>query len=101
MTAIILALAVFAAYRSASLVVYERGPWSLAEALRSWVANRYGPGSWQHEGVNCVLCVSFWLSLPWAIIAHAQTGGGVLWLLLLWWGIAGAVTAMHNWLAKR
>lgn len=52
-----------AAYRLAYMVNRERGPFDLAERLRSAVYHRYGGDSWQFEGVTCVLCVSFWSAL--------------------------------------
>lgn len=100
MTTAMLILLVAATYRSAYLAVYERGPWALAERLRSWVVNRYGPKSWQAEGIQCMLCVSFWLALAWALAATAA--GLSPWVLLipLWWGVAGLALMLHVFLLR-
>lgn len=94
-----LALVALAAYRTAYLIVYEDGPWNAAQRLRSWVADRYGLKSWQHAGINCILCVSFWVSAAWAAVAlFGGTAGAAV---LLWWGAAGGVLVLHSWLARR
>lgn len=102
MSSTLLLLAIFATFRLSYLIIYERGPWSLAERLRSWVVGRYGPKSWQGEGIQCILCVSFWLALPWATLA--LWGSGILTPLLLlvaWQGVAGACLALNAWLIRR
>lgn len=99
MTTALLLLCIGATYRLAYLVVYETGPFRLAERLRSAVANRYGPKDWKTEGINCVLCTSFWLSLP--VAALALWGGTGGYMLLLWLGLAGLVLMGHSWLVRR
>ena len=102
MTLPLILLAIGATFRTSHLVVYERGPWALAERLRSWVVNRYGGKSWQAEGIGCMLCVSFWAALLWVGVALLTTQGYTAALiLLLWWGIAGAVLALQSWLIRR
>lgn len=98
MTTTFAILTILATFRTAYLVVYERGPWSLAENLRSWIVNKYGPKSWQGEGIQCMLCVSFWAALLWGVIA--LWGGTVGLVLLLWWGAAGGVLALQSWLLR-
>lgn len=94
-----LALVALATYRTAYLVVYEDGPWNAAQRLRSWVANHYGLKSWQHAGINCVYCVSFWVALAWAAVA--LFGGAAGAVAVLWWGAAGGALVVHAWLTKR
>jgi len=88
-----LLMAVFATYRVAYMITSEEGPFGLAAGFRS-LFDRFGRDrrtSWLTNGVNCVLCVSFWLAL-------IPTGYFVwLWWLpwpaatLTWLGIAGGV----------
>ena len=80
-------LSSFAAYRLAYLVSRERGPFDSAELLRSWVYHRYGGESWQFEGVQCVLCTSFWFAL--VVYFLPQTAKQ-------WLGIAGMVVTLHK-----
>lgn len=99
MIAILYILATLATFRITYLIVYETGPWALAERLRSWVVNHYGPKSWQAEGIQCPLCVSFWIAL---IAAAAVLYGGFVGLaILLWLGIAGGCLVLHSWLIRR
>jgi hypothetical protein len=100
MNTAILILLIGATYRSAYLVVYERGPWALAEKLRSWVVKRYSPKSWQGEGIQCMLCVSFWLALGWTVVALAMGALGIDALLLTWWGVAGLAMMLHVFLLR-
>lgn len=81
-------LAILATYRVSFLITSEEGPFGLAQSFRS--AFDRAPG-WMRNGVHCVLCASFWLSMIPAIYL------GWVWSLtqadaaLLWLGIAGGV----------
>lgn len=102
MNAILVILAVLATFRLSFLITQERGPWSLSERLRSWVVNHCGPKSWQAEGIQCILCVSFWVALPWAAVLLWIVGVlSPLLLLLAWQGVAGACLVLNNWLMRR
>lgn len=74
---------VLAAYRLAYLVANERGPFYLAQRLRTAVYGRYGSRSWQWEGITCPLCISFWLAFalrfaPRWVLDSVGAAGGVL-----------------------
>lgn len=98
MTPTLTILAILATFRTAYLVVYEDGPWDAAVRLRSFFINRYGATSWQGKGIQCMLCVSFWVALVWGAVA---LWGGIPGLfLLLWWGAAGGVLALQSWLLR-
>jgi len=79
----ILVLSVLAVYRISHMLTREDGPFDIFIGFR----HRIGQHNWIGRGMNCVLCVSFWLS--------ALTGFVPGWLLL-WFGIAGAVTFIHK-----
>lgn len=85
-------LAVFAVYRPAFMIAEETGPFALCERLRGAVFARFGKDSWVTEGVGCSLCISFWLSLPAALVLRPVLD---LWLIGLWMAVAGAVLALH------
>lgn len=73
-------LAILATYRIATDLAWEAGPFDLYSRWRGFILSRYGAADWRSEGVACPICISFWLSLPAALI----------WGPLYWLGIAGA-----------
>lgn len=83
---IILMLSVLSVYRLSYLIAMEEGPFSAAERLRSAVYTRW-PDSWLDRGINCPLCVSFWLS--WMVVLMPT-------ILVFCLGIAGAVLVLHK-----
>lgn len=61
LVALVTALAV---YRTALMVATEKGPFSAFENLRAWADRTFKAQRGQHwvsAGVNCPLCISFWL----------------------------------------
>lgn len=48
-------------YRISTDIAYMSGPFLVFERLRTWCIN-YAP-VWMAEGVNCPICISFWLAL--------------------------------------
>jgi hypothetical protein len=101
-----LLLAVLVAYRFAHLIGLERGPWDLALRLRTAIIARYGGDNrartygraryqhWIAEGIQCPLCVSFWLSLMAAPLVLLPSAAGDA--ALVAFGIAGAVLTLHR-----
>lgn len=102
-----LLLAVLATYRFAYLIgSNERGPWDLALRLRTVIiaryggedrARTYGRARYQHwiaEGIQCPLCVSFWLSLLAAPLVLLPSVAGDA--ALVAFGIAGAVLTLYR-----
>ena len=79
------ALAVLAVYRVAHMAAREDGPFDVFARLRE----RAGQKTWVGRGLHCVLCISFWLSLPAAFLT------GLPWFLA-WLGIAGGVLVLHK-----
>lgn len=101
-----LLLAVLVAYRFAYLIGLERGPWDIALRLRTAIiarlgddahARTYGRARYQHwiaEGIQCPLCISFWLSaLAAPLVLVPSTIGDIA---LVAFGIAGAVLTLHR-----
>lgn len=87
-----LIIAALAVYRLARAITRERGPGDLFTRLQA-VGE---PGGWLNDGLNCALCVGFWLSLGAGLLVY--TGNG--WAL--WpFAIAGAATLMTIQEGKR
>lgn len=84
MSWLLFVLAVLATYRLSHMIAREDGPFDVFAILRE----KIGQGNWIGRGLHCVLCISFWLSLPAALLT------GLPWLLG-WFGIAGAVMVLH------
>lgn len=76
-------LAVLATYRLAHMIAREDGPFDIFARMREKV----GQGNWFGRGLACVLCLSFWLALPAAILAQMP------WLMG-WLGVAGGVMVL-------
>jgi hypothetical protein len=89
MGVLIMSLTMLAVYRLATDIAWTRGPGDGYEWLRSWAAQRWGVQSWQADGINCPICVSFWLSLPAALIVVVLLDWPAPIWPLIWLGIAG------------
>lgn len=76
-------LATLATYRVAHMLAREDGPFDVFALIRSKVSQDH----WYGRGLACVLCLSFWIALPAALIA------GLPWFTG-WLGVAGAVMVL-------
>ena len=84
-----LLLSVLAVYRLSYLIAKEDGPFDLFGILRG----KIGQEKWFGRGLNCVLCISFWLSfLP----AFWLFWGRPVNIIVSWFGIAGAVLIAYK-----
>lgn len=90
-------LAILATYRLSHMIVLESGPKRVFERLRSWVREKYGAPSWQFEGINCILCVSFWTAAGISMMIPPTT---IQNYLLTWWGVSGAVLIIQKWMGR-
>lgn len=77
---------ILATYFASNIIASRDGPFRLFAYIRLFAAE-HAPG-WVHDGVTCVLCLSFWLSFVAALFMP-----GAYFLNAL--GIAGACTALH------
>lgn len=85
-------LAVFAIYRLATDLAWERGPYDVYARLRGAVMAAFGPDDWRSEGVACPICWSFWIGLPVALLLAPWPH-----IVLYWLGMSGAAA----WLARQ
>lgn len=76
-------LAVLATYRVAHMIAREDGPFDVFSSMREIV----GQESWFGRGLHCVLCISFWLALPAALVAGLP-------IVMGWLGVAGGVMVL-------
>lgn len=79
--------AVLSVYRMAHMIAMEDGPFDVFSTLRGKV----GQSNWIGRGFHCVLCISFWLTLP-AIFVHWV----IIDPILAWLSIAGACLILHK-----
>lgn len=80
-----------AAYRLAYLITREDGPFD----IMAWLRGKIDPlqKTWIGRGLNCILCVSFWLTGIGAIVVGAS------WLE--WLAMAGAILLWREWLVTQ
>lgn len=85
-------LAALATYYTARAVSQEHGPFGVFDRLRQrWNAGYLG------EGIRCVVCVSAYTALVWAVVLALL--GVIPWpfVVLVWFGLAGAATKIAEW----
>jgi len=62
------------------------GPFAIFERVRDYVEKRFGEDSWEHDGISCPICLSFYIAMPVTLLV----GGGVL----MWLSAFGFVTVV-------
>jgi hypothetical protein len=97
-----LVLAVLATYRIARMLAMEEGPFGLFDRVRA----RIDPDqeTWLGRGLNCPLCIGFWVALLFTVLLWYQSGLLIGWtlvhhseFLLVWFALAGAQELAHLW----
>lgn len=88
---ILVALAVLATYRVARMLALEDGPFDLFVRVRA----RIDPEqiTWVGRGINCPLCISFWVALVFALLlpfVDWQT------FVMMWLGVAGGAAFAYR-----
>lgn len=86
-------LTVFSVFRVANMITREEGPFDVFVRLRGSV----GKKGWIARGLQCPLCISFWLS--WAAVLLLPWLGWEQYILLAL-GCAGVVLALYRHLDK-
>jgi hypothetical protein len=90
MTPLTLIVATLAAYRISRMITAEEGPFGAFLWLREHIDR--DQQSWVGRGLNCILCVSFWVTGAIALVL------GATWLE--WLGMAGAIVMWREAIAK-
>lgn len=93
MIAISLIAATLLTFRLSTAIAQEEGPFSLFTTLRG----RVGQANWIGRGVHCLLCVSFWLAVPAALLLPIASIGE---FALYWGAISGGVLLITKYLNK-
>lgn len=97
MTPFTFILAVMAAYRVATMLVKEEGPFSMFATIRG----RIDPNQekWTGRGLNCVLCVSVWTSLL-VVLAILYLPVEVINVIVFWLAVACGALLLNKWVNK-
>lgn len=85
-------------YRISRMLAMEDGAFDIFHRFREWVSRkttgiRYVEGKRQHwidAGLNCPLCIGFWLALPLSIVMY---GSFNVWQ---WFVVAGIQTFLQK-----
>jgi hypothetical protein len=97
-----LVIAILAVYRVAVMVSSEKGPFAIFEGLRDLVGKTFPPKngkqSWVDQGINCPLCISFWLGFAAApIVRPSSVYEFVLYALAISGGAVAVYLALQKW----
>ncbi len=84
-----LILSILAVYRASYFIAKEDGPFDMFSKMRG----KIGQEGWVGRGLNCVLCISFWLSL---IPALWLFWGRPIDIIAGWFGISGAALVLYK-----
>lgn len=90
-------LAILAVYRLARMLAQEEGPFDVFYRIRGRIDPEQK--TWIGRGINCALCLGFWLSLIFSIALHRKKVKAPP-TLLDWFAIAGGQAALHLWIEK-
>ena len=92
MDALTLLVLSLATYRLATDLAWEDGPFELYARGRGLVAARAGRDHWLTTGVNCPICLSFWIAFVGALLLVVLLGVPLVWLVGYWLAAAGAAS---------
>ena len=93
----LLIIGALATYGLSYAITSLEGPFSLFARLRGATGKQR---NWIERGLHCVICVSFWIGLPVALVLHGVTGWALVnWLAYL--GLSCITTVVLNRLRTR
>jgi hypothetical protein len=93
----VVALAALAVYRLSRMISDEEGPFAVFTKLRGLAKS----DTWIGRGLECILCVSVWVSLP-ATILITVLGYIDQWLWpLTWLALSGVTVIIRKWEQKK
>lgn len=85
-------LAALAVYRLSRMITDEEGPFSIFTKLRT----AFPPVDWIGRGLECIMCVSFWVALPFACYVDWTWTTPLTWLAL-----SSVTVIIRKWEQKR
>lgn len=83
-------IAALAVYRVSRMITDEEGPFEVFTKLRG----RFKPDTWIGRGLECMMCVSFWVALPFALLLEEDR-------LLAWPALSAITVLIRKWEQKR
>lgn len=83
-------MASLAVYRVSRMIADEEGPFSAF----TWLRGRFPSNTWIGRGLECILCVSFWVALPFALLLKEDR-------LLAWPALSAVTVIIRKWEQKR
>lgn len=86
-------VASLATYYLALSITREDGPF----AVFLWLRNQFTGGNWVGRGLRCIVCMSCWTGLLFAILLGALGEIDVWALPVVWLGLAGASTILDRY----
>lgn len=90
MTLLALIIATLAAYRISRMITTEEGPLGMFLWMREHIDRNQR--TWVGRGLNCILCVSFWVTGAISLVI------GATWLE--WLGMAAAIVMWREMIAR-
>ena len=89
-------LAILATYRVASMLATEEGAFGIFQSIRERIDPQQE--TWLGRGINCPLCIGFWVALVLALLLMRRFGLGETDTLFVWLGVAGGAALLHRWI---
>lgn len=79
------------------MFIYEDGPADMFLYFRGYVVGKFGDDHWISRGIDCILCVSFWVAFPIAFMYSRKKSRFVVDAL----GAVGVITAIQLFLERQ
>lgn len=92
MTFILMATCGLIVFGLAFVVANTSGPFNAFGLMRTKIKESVSAKTWIKEGISCIVCCSFWIGLPTAILIAPDIETGVL----LWLTSLGFVCAVSS-----
>lgn len=92
MQPMIFLLAALAVYRLSRMLSDEEGPFEVF----TWLRTLGKPDSWIGRGLACIICLSVWVALPFALWIDASSDWWLTWLAL-----SGVTVILRKWEFKK
>lgn len=83
-------------YRLSRMLALEEGPFDIFMETRAWAWKRFEGKAWIQAGIQCPLCISFWLAIPIAILVTLQLHYPFYAFFWLWLALSGAASFLYR-----
>lgn len=89
-------IASFVVYRLSRMIAVEEGPLDIFINLRAWAWQKFQGQAWIQQGLQCPLCISFWLAIPIAILLTLQLHYEFYAFFWLWIALSGTASFIYR-----